>query len=188
MNVSYILGFVLGVVGGILLVYLSGKLIKKKFGGKCETIGKKDKDIYDERQLLVRRKASNIGYMILAVYVFLVGMADDMFKWHVLMSFSGLWLGICISLGAYVILCIAGDAYIALSENKKEKIMVIAVAAIGNIFPTYAAIKDGRELIEAGRLGIRCVNIICMVFIIAIIIAFAIKDICDKKLKDSDEE
>ena len=74
------------------------------------------------------------------------------------------------------------------SENKKEKIMVIAVAAIGNIFPTYAAIKDGRELIEAGRLGIRCVNIICMVFIIAIIIAFAIKDICDKKLKDSDEE
>lgn len=187
MNVSYILGFVLGIAGGILLVYLSGKLIKK-FGGKCEIIGKKDKDIYDERQLFVRRKASNTGYMILIIYVFLVGMADDMFKWHVLMSFAGLMLGVFISLGVYIILCIAGDAYIALSENKKGRIMVIAVAAIVNIFPAYAAIKDGRDLIEDGRLGIRCMNIICMVLIVAIIIAFAIKDICDKKLKDSDEE
>ena len=60
------------------------------------------KNTYDERQILARGKAYQTAFIVLVGYVLAASCLDEFFYCPQLMSFGGLWLGVCLSILVYV--------------------------------------------------------------------------------------
>lgn len=179
---EYWLGLICGMASGVIFVALAAWIIRK-IGGKFGGCGMKKKT-YDERQLLARGKAYKNAFFTLIIYFIVAGTLYDFLNIRMLMSFGGLWIGICISVGVFAITCILKDAYMNLYENAKG-IMMLFLVGVLNI---AISILNKVSLLEEGVVSLESINLIAGILFLVISAVFFGREIYNKKQLGEDEE
>lgn len=198
-SIWYVLGLVAGIVIGIMAVALIAWLAKKA-GGKVGVFCKDKEKTFDERQFLARGQAYKVGFFTLIFYVVIAAILDEIFDIHILMSLSGMWIGVCLSIAIFAIICILKDAYISLQENARGIMIMFGTVGIMNIccsllpyfmhgeelIETAQAVKNG-NVYEYAKLSLRSLNLIAGILFLILIAVFAGKLWYDKKHEDEEE-
>ncbi len=188
MNGWYIAGMLAGIIVGLLVVAVLVKVIEK-FGGKVRPLGGvRRKDEYDERQQLDRASACKNAYIVLVVYIVLVGMLEQLDITKLFMSFAGMWLGVCISIVVFTAQCILKDAYMNLYENAKGIIMLLGSISILNLFFAIFEFKEGSPMIEQGVLSVNSINLIVGITLLIVVVIFICKMFMNKYAIEEDED
>lgn len=176
-SLEYYLGVVLGIAIGIAFVAFLKWLIRKmggKFGyGKC-------KGSYDERQIIARGQAYKAAFFTLMFYVCMVAFISEFLENPLLMSFAGTWIGVCLSITVFAIVCIIKDAYMSLYENAKGIIMMFLVVGISNVGIGILSLEK-QPIIENKALSIYCINLIVGSMFLIILAVFCGKLLFDKR-------
>ncbi len=174
------LAFTLGIITGFIFVfiitYIISRIARKKSGQRTNYTGPK----YDERQLLARGRAYKAGFFTMIFYAALAGVLSDMYGIHLLMSFAGLWGGVTISLLVFITICIVNDAYMTLYENVRSVNLLFGIIIVANLIGDFGMLRSHVSLIEDGRLGIQCVNIMALFLLTMILILLDAKVLYDK--------
>lgn len=197
-NMAYMLGVFAGLAIGLLAV-AAIQWIAKKAGGKFGVFCKCKEKAYDERQLLARGQAYKAGFFTLMIYIVIVVFLDEIFDIHFLMSFGGMWLGVCISISVFAIVCILKDAYMSLQENAKGILMVFGGIEVMNICfslpnllhgegltEVVQGVKNG-EIYEYTKLSVTSMNLTVGILFAVILAAFLGKMWYDRKHENEDE-
>lgn len=182
MNMSMMLGMVSGIVVGLLVFFLIAKIMAKP-GTKLSKKG-----AYDERQLRARGEAYKYAFFTLILYVWIVGFLAEMMGVVVLMSFTGMWIGICAAAVVFAVVCILKDAYMTLYENVRGVTVMLAVVSALNLVFAVEKLLDNEPLLENGRIGMNAMNLVAGVSLLIIFVAFIVKIFCNKKAMMEDEE
>lgn len=193
-SLFYLLGFAAGVLMAVLIVFILSR-IAKKFGGKVAFgCGGNGKD-YDERQILARGNAYKVGFFTLTAYIVLMGLLAEMMDF--ILSFSMLWIGVCIAVGVFVIICVVKDAYMSLRENAKGIMILFGGVGILNLLAslfspepfveTVQVIQNGRTY-ECVKLSNITADLSIGILFLTLIAVLAGKLWYDKKHEEEDSE
>ncbi|MCM1497708.1 MAG: hypothetical protein NC124_04505 [Clostridium sp.] len=182
-SIYYYLGVAAGFLFGILLVVFA-KWLAGKLGGRVEW---KVKNSYDERQLLARGRAYKYAFFTLIFYVAVVSIAKEIhgIKWF--MSFAGMWIGVCLSVTVFAVICIAEDAYMSLYENAKTVVITFSLIALINFGAAVPALMGTHSLLEDGALSADCMYLVVGITFLVILAVFGGKMIYNKKHGDEEE-
>lgn len=185
-KVGYMLGMICGFVAGLLIIFVLSRLIRK-MGGKFGTFKCGKEGAYDERQLQARGKAYKVGFFSLILYVTVASILGDMCNIPLLMSFGGLWIGVCIAIFVFATVCIWEDAYMSLQENAKGINMMFLFVGVLNLLTGIVNVREGIPFLDNGRISYRYTNLIVAVLFLALILMFDLKLLYNKKQEDDEE-
>lgn len=184
-SLEYYLGVVVGIVIGLVFVAFLSWLIRK-MGGKVEVGGRKCKEFYDERQMIARGQAYKTAFFTLMFYMCIVSFISEFSGNQLLMSFTGIWIGVCLSIIVFAIVCIIKDAYMSLYENAKGIIMMFLVVGISNIGIGILNLEK-QPIIENEALSIHCINLIMGIMFLIILAVFCGKLLYDRRNTKEEE-
>lgn len=184
-NLEYLLGFICGILCGLVLIRFMAWLVSK-LGGRIQARCRKDS--YDERQLLARGQAYKTAFFTLLFYTLAVSLLDDIFGISIFMSFCGIWIGIALSIMVFAVICILKDAYMSLYENIRGIIMVFSIVGILNIAVGIRTILEGRPLLDDGAISVEWTNLVVGILFFVILIVFCGKVIYNKKQFEEEAE
>ena len=170
--ISYILGFLCGLVLVVLVALLLRYVFKKKNGVLCGE--------YDERQKAVQGCGYKYAYFTLLISV-VAGALFDVWtgvKWIELFPFAVLclWISLCV----FVTYCISKDAYVALQAKRKVLILIFAISALVNLGIALMEILCGDGIITDGCLNLTSANLFTGAASLQIAIALCIRAIYDR--------
>lgn len=180
-----LLSTVAGVICGICLAAVA-VLIIKKLGGKMDGLYREDG--YDERQLAVRGLAYKAAYGTLMWYVGIISLLSEILDISWFMSFSGMWLGICLSILVFTVLCIVKDAYMSFYSNAKGILMISSFVGLINLGIGIGVILNRNPLLVDGKLSSLYINLIVGILFCITTITFLGKIIYNRKHREEDEE
>ncbi len=172
------IGFVLGVIVGLILVVILFKYANTD---------KKIMTEYDERQEKVRGK----GYMY-AFYTALIVQAIMVIASvcqieipveEYILHFAGILFG-CMTLDIY---CTWNNVYWGLNNNHRRYGLVFAIAIIINILAIAGPVMSGMLFEENGKIGLPALNIMVIFMMTVYGITYLVKKAVDAK-KDTEEE
>lgn len=179
---AYAMGVVAGILFSVLLVTLCYKLSFNKHG-RDKKGPFREKEIYDERQLLARGVAYKAGYFSLMFYLLLVILINNADKDTNYITDLMLVIGVYISIGVFAVVCIIKDAYMSLYENAKRSILIMLILGFVNIgFGVSGVLEDTTEKKQY------IMNFTAGIVILITCIVFVIKRLSDKDKDEDDEE
>ncbi len=173
---AYVAGIIFGVLIGVIAV-VSSSIRKKKFD--------KNNVHYDERQLLIRGRGANYGF----ITVIILNMIYALFFYSVtvdivspqLVIIAIMFLGILVD----VVYCVLNSAYIMVGQKVKSWIALAVVVIMCNL---YAAISNADDIDLASRyMNGFFINVSICVLFTGILIAMVIRMLLDKR-GDANEE
>ena len=150
-NIAYNVGFIVGIVS-VMVIAVIVAMIKKKKGEPAS--------VYDERQEIARGKAYKAGYFTLVIYIVVISVVQMWLENIVLLTFAGLWIGVALSVGVFVIICIIQEAYVSLVQKPIGIIIGFIIPAVSNIVGGIPMLKK-YGVIENNQLSNGIVNISC---------------------------
>ena len=158
---------VMTIIVGALLVGLIIWAIKK---------GREDYQwIYDERQIVERRKAANLALCILVFYNLAYGISDTYFNIKYCDTFTGCMMGLCLAMIGYMGYCIWKDAYMSVKKDRQYSIVLsCAPIAVVYLIEGIDGFMSG-EIFTDGRLNDRFVMLQVAISYIVILIIYGIK-------------
>ena len=177
-SISYILGFLCGLVLVVLVALLLRYVFKKKNGVFCGE--------YDERQKAVQGCGYKYAYFTLMISV-VAGALFDVWtgvKWIELFPFAVLclWISLCV----FVTYCISKDAYVALQAKRKVLILIFAISALVNLGIALMEILCGDGIITDGRLNLTSANLVTGAASLQIAIALCVRAVCERVRGESE--
>ena len=177
-SISYILGFLCGLVLVVLVALLLRYVFKKKNGVLCGE--------YDERQKAVQGCGYKYAYFTLMISV-VAGALFDVWtgvKWIELFPFAVLclWISLCV----FVTYCISKDAYVALQAKRKVLILIFAISALVNLGIALMEILCGDGIITDGRLNLTSANLVTGAASLQIAIALCVRAVCERVRGESE--
>ena len=182
---AYFLGMACGLMAGLGFVALMMWIIRKA-GGK---FGCKNKEnSFDERQLLARGQAYKYAFFTLLCYMSIVGLLKELADVSLLMSFAGMWIGVCLSIAVFAVVCILKDAYMNLYENAKGVIMMFSAVGLMNLLVGIRIFTGDRPLVENGILSMDTINVITGILFLIILVVFVGRVIYNNRQLEEDEE
>ena len=165
-NLAYALGLVVGIIVAAAIV-----IVMSKKPGKDG----KPRWAYDERQRADRNASFATGFLVLVVLELLTaGLRQS----GMALPFDALTEALicCLTAAAVsVILCIHREAWLSLKENPKgiTRLLLLLMACNG-----MGAWANWSEMYADGVLNIRSMNLLVMIFMAVILVAFGIKRLC----------
>jgi len=175
---NFVLGFFTGLIIVFIVALVIGLIIKKKNGPAK----------YDERQELIRGRAFKAAFWVLIAYLCLNGLLQvgTGLEWADLMTSS--FIGICLSLTVFVVICIMNDAYFAF--NQKPKFYMILFGFLIALNLTVGIInltENDVRFITDGKLNFHVLSFVVVVVFLAVFIALAVKTLLAKKQTERDQ-
>ena len=172
---DYYLGFLLGVllaaIIGVVFIVVMLKYTKTDHSVKCK---------YDERQQLVRGVGFKYGFFMLLFYnvaaSFLVSVERKQHIEYAALMMAGIFVGVFI----YAAYCIWNEGYFSLNENPRRVVAVFIFVGILNFGVGIRSYLQGL-LIEDGILTVHCINILCGILVVMLLLVMAAKHICKGK-------
>lgn len=177
-SVGYVLGVLCGLLFGIFLVILIRRINRQKSGLR---------GCYDERQKIAQGMAYKTAYFVLLLYIGVVLLLAEAKITEIFLSFAGLWLGVCISIAVFVVICIWKDAYISLNENSRIFLMTFGTLGLMNFVGVIHMISEHEPFIVDGKLTTSCLNLITFIMLAVIMAAFCIKSKYNKRCEEEEE-
>ena len=175
---GYYTGIFCGLLAGTAAALLLRLRRKRQMGQSCR---------YDERQRLAQGLAYKAAFYVLIVYILVATLLEGFEITGMFMSFAGLWLGVCISVSAFAVICIWKDAYLALHE--RAGVILAGFGAVFLVNLAFAAdmLLDGTPMLADGRLAPESLTPVSCVMIAVILAVFLVKLRRSRKLEGEDE-
>lgn len=168
--------FVLGFFTGLMIVFIIAlvvSLIVKKKNGPAK---------YDERQELLRGRAFKYAFWVLIAYLCLNGLLQvgTGLEWADLMTSS--FIGICLSLTVFVVICIMNDAYFAFNQKPRLYLVMFGILIAVNLTAGILNLTDNDvRFVTEGKLNFHVLSFVVVVVFLAVFIALAIKTLMAKR-------
>lgn len=172
MSLAYVLGFATGIGVVAVMGIIINHLYKKKFGRK--------KNEYDERQEALRGKAYKAAFFTLMGYLAINGIICQGFGIEWAESFTEAFIGICISVIIFAIICIKDDAYFSISEKPGTYLILFAVIGLLNIGICLFNFIKHESFITDGLLNEKAVNLSSGIMFFILDIVLVVKMLDDK--------
>lgn len=161
MELSYITGFIVG----ILVVALVFWIARKKLAGVAK---------YDERQKAIQGVAYKVGFFAMFAYFIINGfVCMEIGNW--LPVFEMNFIGIGVGVVCYAGYAIFKDAYISLNTKPLRFLLFIAFVAVINYVCFFA-----NTIVNSDTPEIYITNLICAILLTAVCVMLIIKIIIDK--------
>lgn len=180
-SISYIVGMLSG-SAAVFLVILVVRILCRKHRRVPKMLN--PEITYDERQILARGKAYQTAFIVLVGYVLAASCLDEFFYCPQLMSFGGLWLGVCLSILVFVCICIRRDAYLSLQENAKEFNIMGIVISILNLAPGFLSLYKKQPFLVNNSISYHYINLMAGILFLLITLLFDLKLIYDKRAEE----
>ena len=143
---AYLLGLAAGIAVGLLAWFL--------FRGKLRHQGKDDAD---ERQLLVRGKAYQIGFFLYMAELAVLMLLEGLKLWVPFTSGALYVLTLLIPIGFYAVYCVFHDAYLGIHAKWKNFLALGLFLCLIEGIGTVGDIRSG-EMVVNGQLTGKCIN------------------------------
>ena len=168
-SLSYVAGLVCGIVFVGLLCFTASKFLNKLGGARCR---------YDERQLLCQGRAYKIAFYTLIGYLCAAAIFDlaTGIKWCD--QYTGMLIGIFLSVGVFAVVCIFTDAYVPLNNRPVRTLWILAVLGVMNI---GIGLTSSGPIIENGILTHNCTNLFAGVLLLILTALQGVKLLLDKR-------
>ena len=131
---------------------------------------------YDERQQLLRGKAYKAAFFVLVAYLCLnvvFYMAVDT-EWADLTI--NLFIGVCLSITVFAVMCILGDAYFPINKAPKKQIVLFGFICLLQLAAAILNLIDTDVLfITDGRVNYHIVHFVLAAMFLTILAALIIK-------------
>ena len=177
-STAYIMGIICGVVLVALAAYWGSKLMKRS-----EKKGPKE---YDERQVLARGKACHAAYCTLMVYLAAYGFFDAMTGIIWCDRFTGVFIGIALSVAVYAIISIWKDAYFRAVDSQRAYIILFTIVGLCNLAFGVVHMVEGTFL-EEGILTMGfSANFIVGVMVLAVLGVLWVKMALDRRAEETE--
>lgn len=134
--------------------------------------GEKKSKQYDERQLLVRGKGYQCGFLSLCICLMLVMLAEGI--WGLDTSYVGACVCLFVGLTTYAVYCVWNDAFLAIGQKPGYYMILCAVIVVCNSLGPVSHWKEGGSLEEMLH-SVVCMNLMCGLCFLAVGITIAIK-------------
>ncbi len=174
----YVFGFIAGLVTVFIVFGIIGLVYSKKNAGK-------KKAQYDERQMILRKRAFKAGFIAFCLWDLLIlclSMCfDKLFLSQGVVSVIGLFFGTV----TFVIVNIWSDSYFAQDEKKLPFILLMISAGCANL--PIVVIKLDEGFITDGVLNINFIGCIFEAFFAVVLINVILKTVVDKIKSSKDE-
>lgn len=178
MGTWYATCITIGLLVGLLISILIIKMVNKNGKAKTE---------YDEMQEIERGKGYKYGFWTMCAVAGFWGCLSLFDIELPFDTFTLFLMTIIIGAGVQAIYCIMKDAYIGLNTNKVRIGIVTLFIGLFNLVNAAIFIIKGNFYVD-GKFGASFSNLMCGLMILAIGIAFLIKNAIDKKEGSVDEE
>lgn len=171
-SLDYRIGMILGIVTALLLAAIIGLVFRKRRIGKNE---------YDERQKAAQGKAYKWAFFTLLGYLALWGLFDlyTGVKWCDV--YTGAFIGVCISVLVFALICIREDAYVSYKEKGKSVYLILGVIGLANLLIPLPNLGKAGYFVEDGMLTVHTVNLLIGAMMLIILAAMAVKELSDKR-------
>ncbi len=178
-SISYILGFLTGILGVAAIAALTYWIILRRIGkAPCE---------YDERQEKARGKAFKAAYFTLLVYLCVYGVFELATGIIWCDTFTGVMIGICVSVSVFACMCIWNDAYISFRQKPIYYIALFSFLSLLNFFLAFMrGYKEG--FVKNGMLQTQSTNLIVGVMLFFVLMVYIAKLITDKRKQEASDE
>ena len=158
MSAAYIAGVAVGVLVGVLLIFVFLKMTKTDGRMKCE---------YDERQMRARGNGFKYGFFTMLICNLILAFAV-MEESFLRMDRSVLMiLSIMIGVIVYVSYCIWNDAYFSLNENRRKVLIAFVIIGVFNLVLGIGNLYSGDAFTD-GVLNFHSVNLFCGILFLMI--------------------
>ena len=148
---------------------------------------KKAKGEYDERQELIRGKGYRISFFLysfeFALLMFMDNMDDSLPMTYGAFYAIAFMLPICV----FVIYCISKDAFVGITTNIIQYILLVAFIALVDIAVTIVMIIQGK-LIVGGKLTSACITPVCGVLFLIVLVMLLVRNSNVQAEKGTDNE
>lgn len=166
-NISYVLGF----LTGLILVILISTVIHTKMN--------KGKKSYDERQQLARGRAAQYGFFVTIFYMLMAGII----KPKGIPMDTLMYIGACLGLFIFGCICIIKDAYFTISiQSTTAKILFCSLVFLASIINLILGIY-GNTLGNKAHL----LNLMLGIMLAALLLILLGKILYDKNKEDDHE-
>ena len=166
------LSYALGVIAGILLVFLvyGILMVVTKPRGKCANAQ------FDERQVVARGRAYRYAFFTVLFYLLgwgLFELAADIRLWD---TYTGCFLGVFLSVTVFAVVAILNDAYFAVNEKPATYLGIFALVMVLNLgIGVWNLVTGGDPIVEHGMLTYHSVNLLVGGMFLVILIVAAIR-------------
>lgn len=165
-SIAYTLGMLVGILAAIGLAVLIWAVYRRRFG-KAE---------YDERQKLAQGQAYKAAFYTLIIYGTVYGLFDMLtgLRWCEL--YTGLFIGILLSVLVFAIICIRQDAYISFRRKPAASYALLLGLAAVNITIGVLHLNEPGYFIDGGLLTAQVINPLVGVMLVLVTAAMAVRD------------
>ncbi len=175
---SYRWGFIVGALVGLVLCIV---LIKALLGwkGACRRE-------YDERQQLAIGKGYKYGYYAMLIYIAVYALFDLMTGIHWCEVYTGLFIGVLLSVGIFGVVCIRNDAYLPLKQSPCRYITMFLVLGALNLGIGALHYVDEGTFVENGMLNNSIVNPLVGLLLVVLAVALWVKTLHEKNARETE--
>ena len=166
------LSYALGVIAGILLVFLVYGILMVV----TKRRGKYANAQFDERQVVARGRAYRYAFFTVLFYLLgwgLFELAADIRLWD---TYTGCFLGVFLSVTVFAVVAILNDAYFAVNEKPATYLGIFALVTVLNLgIGVWNLVTGGDPIVEHGMLTYHSVNLLVGGMFLVILIVAAIR-------------
>ena len=173
-STEYILGFATGVV----LLAVSALIAAKKF---------KQQSKFDERQQLLRSRAYQAAFWVLTAYMCINGIFNMMtgIAWADMMTSS--FIGICIAITVFVVICIRKDAYFAINQKPRLYFVLFGGLIVMNLaLGMLNVLDEDTSFFTDGMLNYHVMSFVVVALLATALIALTIQRLKVKAQSETD--
>ncbi len=172
-SMAYAWGFITGLAIVTIIALVVALIAKKKF---------KQTTKFDERQKLLRSQAYQVAFWVLIGYLCangLFSLATGM-EWADLMTNS--FIGICIAMTVFVVICIKNDAYFAINQRPWAYMALFSVLIIVNLaMGLFNVIDEDTSFFTDGMLNYHAMSFVVALMLFVGLIALIARRIHEKR-------
>ena len=170
--------FILGFATGIVLIAVGALIVAKKF---------KQQSKFDERQQLLRSRAYQAAFWVLAAYMCINGIFNMMtgIAWADMMTSS--FIGICVAITVFVVICIRRDAYFPINQKPKLYFVLFGGLIVMNLaLGMLNVFDDDTSFLTDGMLNYHVISFVVAALLAGVLIALAVKRLKAKTQSETD--
>ena len=171
--------FVIGFLAALIAVLSLRAVRTRQTGGEPK--------VYDERQLAVRGRANRWAYQVLAIYVLLYALFNDLGGLQWAQPFPAVMIGVCLSILVFAFICLKSDAYVSLTTRPQRLLWILAIVCIINFAGAYTNIIN-EGMLTNGMLNANSVNLIVGITFAILFIAILMQHLRNQNAADDEEE
>lgn len=171
-------GMIVGAIVAFVICFVAFRKLNKNGKSKTE---------YDERQKAIRDEGFKYGFWTLSAYLLVLIFLDSL-EIELPMTQGIIYiLGYFVAISVVIVHSIWNEAYFGINNIQKRWYYFMAIVGVANFAIAILGAVNG-EMIVDGKVSSPCVNLLCGLLFVVVLVTTVAKNLHDKKMESEIEE